>query len=98
MSMVEAVTESINAGLANGSIDSKKHAAPIEALQKIALYIDSPDFDFGKDNVTFPTLLKYMTALGFTTPSPERIEVKVSKTNKLKDKFANMDKNTNAEG
>lgn len=61
MSMVEAVNTSIEAAIASKRIDEKEHAAMIEAVRQLAFKADeaSPN-----DNVTFPTLLKYFTALG----------------------------------
>lgn len=58
----QAVDESIAAAVAAKAVDAKAQAAPIEALRLMADRVDAdPE---SKDNVTFPTMLKYMDALG----------------------------------
>lgn len=61
--MVEAVEISIAEALKDKRIDKKKHAAMIQAVRELAARADIGDI---KDNVTFPTLLKYLVALGLT--------------------------------
>ncbi len=61
MSMVEAVEVSINAAIKAERIDKNEHAAMIEAIRQLAVKADAASEN---DNVTFPTMLKYFTALG----------------------------------
>lgn len=77
MTMIEAVETSINAALEAKTIDAKKHAAMIEAVKQLAVKADDA---LPNDNVTYPTLLKYFTALGLV---PEQ-SVEIVKQGKRK--------------
>ena len=61
MTMDEAVETSIQAAIRAGRISETDHAAPIQALRELAkrAMVASE-----KDNVTYPTMLKYMDSLG----------------------------------
>lgn len=61
MTMTEAVNTSIDAAIMSGKIDQTVHAAPIQALRELAARAEVAS---ERDNVTYPTMLKYMTALG----------------------------------
>ena len=61
MTLEQAVNTSINAALESGVIDATTHAAPIQALRELA---KRAAIMSEKDNVTFPTMLKYMQAMG----------------------------------
>lgn len=61
MSMIEAVETSIKSSIDAGRIDKTEHAAMIEAVRQLAVKADAAS---DNDNVTFPTMLKYFTALG----------------------------------
>ena len=73
-SIADAVDISINAAIKANRINEVDHAAPIQALRALARRADVAS---EKDNVTFPTMLKYMDSLGLlpdeviraTTPS-----------------------------
>lgn len=67
-SMAEAMATTVNEGLSRGLIDSKLHAAPIEALMLLA---ERADEGSGADNVTLPSILKYLAALGLTPEQPK---------------------------
>ena len=67
--MLKEVDESIMAAVAAGRIDPKAHAAPIEALRELARKAEAADPD-SRDNVTFPTMLKYMDALRLLPDPP----------------------------
>lgn len=61
MTLDEAVDMSIDAAIKAGKINATDHAAPIQALRDLAkrAMVASE-----KDNVTYPTMLKYMDSLG----------------------------------
>lgn len=61
MSMVESVEVTIKTAIAAGIIDRKLHAAPIEAVRMLAERADAMS---DSDNVTLPTMLKYLGAMG----------------------------------
>ena len=61
MTVSEAVEKSISAAIAAGKVDADGHAAALQALRALAA---KADLCSEKDNVTFPTLLKYLAALG----------------------------------
>ena len=67
MTVTEAVERSISAAIEAGTVDEVAHAAPLQALRTLAQRADSCDPE--RDNVTLPTMLKYLTALGML---PER--------------------------
>lgn len=94
--MIDAVNESIDAYLSIGAIDPKRQSAPIEALRKLAAIVDSGVNE--KDNVTFPTMLKYMAALGMMPQEIKITKQTVSKTEKMKTKFSKFSSGENAEG
>jgi hypothetical protein len=62
MTMQEAVERSISAAVEAGTVDADAHAAPLQALRQLAVRADTTDQE--RDNVTLPTMLKYLTALG----------------------------------
>lgn len=61
MNMDDAVEMSIEEAIKAGKISETEHAAPIQALRELA---KRSMVASEKDNVTFPTMLKYMDALG----------------------------------
>lgn len=66
---VDSVATTINEGVKRGIIDRKLHAAPISVMFKLAETIDDPEFPIINDrydNVSIPTLLKYLQSLGLT--------------------------------
>ena len=73
MTMEESVNVSIEAALASGRIDGTVHAAPIQALRELAKRADVAS---ERDNVTFPTMLKYMAALGILPEVDEAASAK----------------------
>ena len=62
MTVTEAVERSIAAAIEAGTVDEEAHAAPLQALRTLAVRADQADPE--RDNVTLPTMLKYLTALG----------------------------------
>lgn len=72
MTMEEAVEISIKAAIKAGKISEVDHAAPMQALRELA---KRSMVASEKDNVTFPTMLKYMDSLGLL---PEEV-VKATK-------------------
>ena len=70
MTMQEAVGTSIDAAISAGTVDADAHAAALQALRQLAVRADTCDPE--KDNVTYPTMLKYLTALGMVPiPKPD---------------------------
>ena len=66
---VDAVNTTINEAVRRGVIDPVLHAAPISVMRGIAETIDTPGFPIIEDrydNVSIPTLLKYLQSLGLT--------------------------------
>ena len=88
MTIEEAVNMSIDAAIKAGKIKRVEHAAPIQALKALARRADVAS---EKDNVTFPTMLKYMDSLGLL---PDEVvtardsEGKTSSMAKMRGKFA----------
>ena len=69
MPVLDQTQRSINAAIADGSLDASISAGPIAAVLKVAEAIDDPDFPYAGgrlDNVSLPTYLKYCDALGLT--------------------------------
>lgn len=76
---VDSVTTTINEAVKRGIIDRKLHAAPISVMLKLAETIDDPEFPIINDrfdNVSIPTLLKYMQSLGLTMQEQQTKEKK----------------------
>ena len=72
MSIVVATQTSIDAAIADESIDAAVNAGPIAAILKVAGQIDHPDFPIvdGKfDNVSLSAYLRYCTELRLTPAS-----------------------------
>lgn len=87
MSLVDAVEVSISAAIESKRINEKDHAAMIEAVRQLAARADIAP---ANDNVTFPTLLKYFSALGLTPEQSIEIvkkEKRKSTTEKLSAKY-----------
>ena len=77
--IVDSVTTTINEAVKRGMIDRKLHAAPISVMLKLAETIDDPEFPIINDrfdNVSIPTLLKYMQSLGLTAQEQPTKEAK----------------------
>ena len=72
--MSDAMERTISEALRQGMVDPKLHAAPLEALRQLAAKAD----EGGRDNVTLPTMLKYLTALGIVM-EPAKPEAKQAK-------------------
>lgn len=76
---VDSVATTINEAVKRGMIDRKLHAAPISVMLKLAETIDDPEFPIINDrfdNVSIPTLLKYMQSLGLTVQEQPAKETK----------------------
>lgn len=72
-----AVKESIDEAVERGIIDRKLHAAPIAVMLKTARTIDLPTFPMVEDrydNVSVPTLLRYMQSMGLTLQDSGKAE------------------------
>ena len=68
-SLYEAVCKSLDCATRSGRVDAKAHAAAICAVKKLARQVDAdPERAV---NVTFPTMLKFLDALGLL---PDRNE------------------------
>jgi hypothetical protein len=90
----KAVSQSIDEALKRGVLDKRLHAAPIAVMLNIARTIDLPTFpmvaDNRYDNVSIPTLLRYMAACGLTIadPKPRKVEKEArSKLESMRDSF-----------
>lgn len=85
MTIADALETSLADALACGCVDPKRHAALIEAARAVAARADTAS---EKDNVAFPTLLKYLAALGLTLDDAQAGQPKTeSKTQRLKSKY-----------
>lgn len=62
MTMQEAIETSISAAISAGTVDPEAHAAALQALRQLAERADNNDPE--RDNVTYPTMLRYLSALG----------------------------------
>lgn len=61
MTVAEAMEVTLTEAISRRIIDPKLHAGPIEALRQLANDADThPEIN----NVTFPTMLKYLGAMG----------------------------------
>ena len=70
MRIVDAVEVTISEAIRRGIIDEKLHAAPIACVRELASRADAANEN---DNVTLPTMLKYLAALGIVEqPKPGR--------------------------
>ena len=88
MTMEEAVNMSIEAAIKADKIDEVAHAAPIQALRELA---KRAEIASEKDNVTYPTMLKYMDALGLLPDEVVKAATNTGKSAsmaKMRGKFA----------
>lgn len=73
-----SVKKSIDEAVRRGIIDPVLHAGPIEVMLNIARTIDTPGFpivgDNRYDNVSIPTLLRYMQAMGMTVQEVKQVK------------------------
>ena len=60
MLMRDAIEETIDEAIKQGIVDTKLHSAPLEAVRLLAR---KADVMADGDNVTLPTMLKYLGAL-----------------------------------
>lgn len=80
--MLQAVNESVECAIADGTIDRKKHAGPIKALQTLAAKVDADPYS--SDNVTLPTMLKFFEKLQLVPLEVEKPAVKTEVPNLVK--------------
>lgn len=88
MTMDEAVETSIQAAIKAGKINETDHAAPMQALRELA---KRSMVASEKDNVTFPTMLKYMDSLGLLPDEVVKATTNDGKTSsmaRMRGKFA----------
>lgn|GEM_PF-7023247 len=67
MNVLDALNNSIDCAISDGSLDADKHGPVIEAARKVAAVMDEPEWPIvrGKiDNVSPSVFLKYCDALG----------------------------------
>lgn len=62
--VAEAVETTISEAISRGIVDRKLHAAPLAAMRYLAARADESVCAERVDNVSMPTLLKYLDALG----------------------------------
>jgi len=97
MKMAEAVEQSIRAAIVAGTVDERAHAAPLQALRTLAVRADTCDPE--RDNVTLPTMLKYLTALGMLPDAGKQAEQpKSGSMAKMRTKFRALDGGRAANG
>lgn len=97
MTVTEAVETSISAAIRSGAVDEKAHAAPIQALRLLAKRADTADPE--KGNVTLPTMLKYLAALGMLPePDAQPAKPKRGSMSMMRDKFKSFDGGKAANG
>ena len=97
MSLTEAIETSIAEAIRSGLVDERLHAAPIEGLRMLARRAESADPD--KDNVTLPTMLKYLAALGMLPePSAQPAKPKAGSMKSMREKFRAFDGGKAANG
>lgn len=85
MGVVNAFDLAVNQAIKDGSLDSDRHGAVIEAARKVAVVMDEPEWPIvrGKiDNVSPSVFLKYCDALNLTP------DVEIDKKPKRKAKMA----------
>lgn len=97
MTVTEAVETSIAAAIAAGTVDERTHAAPLQALRVLARRADTCDQE--RDNVTLPTMLKYLTALGMMpAEQAEQRQAPVGNMTRMRGKFKSFDGGKAANG
>ncbi len=70
MRISEAMETTITTALSRGIIDEKLHAGPIACVRELA---SRADMLSENDNVTLPTMLKYLQSMGIVdVPAPKR--------------------------
>ena len=62
--VAEAVEQTIAEAVARNIVDERLHAAPIAAIRFLAARADESVGSDKVDNVTMPTLLRYLDAMG----------------------------------
>lgn len=97
MNLTEAIETSIAAAIKAGVVDERMHAAPIEGLRMLAKRAESADPE--KDNVTLPTMLKYLAALNMLPePAAQPAKPKAGSMRTMRDKFKAFDGGRAANG
>ena len=97
MTVAEAVEQSISAAIKAGTVDERAHAAPLQALRMLAQRADTADPE--RDNVTLPTMLKYLTALGMMPEQTSQPTApKRGSMSSMRDKFKAFDGGRAANG
>ena len=79
----QALEESIDEAVNRGIIDRKLHAAPLAVMLSLAKTIDTPTFPIVEDkydNVSIPTLLRYMQSMGLTLHENPRAKQEKAET------------------
>jgi len=64
MTVTEAAETTISTAIERGIVDERLHAAALAAVRMLAAKADESVYSEKVDNVTLPTLLKYLDALG----------------------------------
>lgn len=87
---LDAVNKTVDEGISRGIIDERLHAAPISVMRTLAATIDDPSFPIINDrydNVSIPTLLKYLQSLNLTAQVQAQPAKPAAKMDGLKGKF-----------
>lgn len=87
--MAAAMEKTISEAVRQGIVDPELHAAPIEAMRVLAERADEGN---AHDNVTLPTLLKYLSALGIVMEpaKPAKAERQAEEPKKPEGKLSRM--------
>lgn len=87
--MAAAMEKTISEAVRQGIVDPELHAAPIEAMRVLAERADEGN---AHDNVTLPTLLKYLSALGIVMEpaKPAKAERQAEEPKKQEGKLSRM--------
>lgn len=85
MTIAEATETTITTAIERGIVDEELHAAPIACVRELARRADSAGEN---DNVTLPTMLKFMASMGIieqptATRAPRTIQQPEEQRSKL---------------
>lgn len=91
--VAEAVEQTIAEAVARNIVDERLHAAPIAAVRFLAARADESVGSDKVDNVTMPTLLRYLDAMGIVggkeqaAPQPAERPAQGSSLDAMRRKF-----------
>lgn len=78
--VAEAAETTISEAISRGIVDDRLHATHVAAIRMLAAKADESVFSDKVDNVTLPTLLRYLDALGIVGEPVEQAAKQQPKT------------------